>query len=116
MTVSADSAVCVAGAVDKRPAPSDKLRKMQSHEKTAVEHMVSAPRLVCKYKLFLAVGNAVVIRCHRRLVFAKRHAVKISEISKMCSFTTPSDMIAKFREHYGTTPAQFRKELFSENK
>ena len=42
--------------------------------------------------------------------------LKISEIAQMCGFTTPSDMTKRFREYYGITPAQFRKELFSKEE
>ena len=39
-------------------------------------------------------------------------SLKISQIAEMCGFTTPSDMTRRFREHYGVTPAQFRKQLW----
>jgi|GEM_PF-573547 AraC-like DNA-binding protein len=37
--------------------------------------------------------------------------LKISDISDICGFTSPSDMTRKFREQYGITPMQFRREL-----
>lgn len=37
--------------------------------------------------------------------------LKISAISERCGFTSPSDMTRKFREQYGVTPMQFRREL-----
>ena len=43
-------------------------------------------------------------------------SLNVSEISRICGFTTPSDMTKRFREHYGVTPVQFRKELFSKYK
>lgn len=42
--------------------------------------------------------------------------LKISEISEMCGFTSPSDMTRKFREQYGVTPMQFRRELETKSK
>lgn len=42
--------------------------------------------------------------------------LKVSEISGICGFTSPSDMTKKFREHYGVTPVQFRKALNAESK
>ena len=41
-------------------------------------------------------------------------SLKISDIAQRCGFTTPSDMTRRFREHYGVTPAQFRKKLSAE--
>lgn len=37
--------------------------------------------------------------------------LKVSYISEICGFTSPSDMTRKFREQYGITPMQFRREL-----
>lgn len=37
--------------------------------------------------------------------------LKISEISEICGFTSPSDMTKKFRSQYGITPIEFRKSL-----
>lgn len=42
-------------------------------------------------------------------------SVKISEAARICGFTTPSDMTRRFREHYGITPAEFRRRLFSKS-
>lgn len=42
--------------------------------------------------------------------------MKISEISEICGFTSPSDMTKKFREQYGLTPMQFRQELKMKSK
>lgn len=38
-------------------------------------------------------------------------SVKLSEVAARCGFVSPSDMTKKFREHYGLSPSQFRKEL-----
>jgi AraC-like DNA-binding protein len=37
--------------------------------------------------------------------------LKISEISELCGFTSPSDMTKKFRERYGISPTQFRRKI-----
>lgn len=42
--------------------------------------------------------------------------LKISEISEMCGFTSPSDMTRKFREQYGISPMQLRKSIFTKSK
>jgi AraC-like DNA-binding protein len=39
--------------------------------------------------------------------------LKISEISELCGFVSPSDMTKRFREHYGVSPSEFRKNIFA---
>ena len=43
-------------------------------------------------------------------------SLKIAEIASMCGFTTPSDMTRRFREQYGMSPAQFRRELYEKKQ
>ena len=42
--------------------------------------------------------------------------MKISEISELCGFASPSDMTKKFKEQYNISPNGFRKQLLSKSK
>lgn len=41
---------------------------------------------------------------------------RISEIAEMCGFSSVNDMINKFKQQYGITPTQFRKQMPNNSK
>lgn len=41
---------------------------------------------------------------------------RISEIAEMCGFSNVNDMINKFKQQYGISPSQFRKQLMNKSK
>lgn len=42
--------------------------------------------------------------------------LKISEISQMCGFSSPSDMGMRFKQQYNISPMEFRKKISEESK
>lgn len=41
---------------------------------------------------------------------------RISEIAEMCGFSGANEMIIKFKQQYGVSPSQFRKQLMNKSK
>ena len=73
MTVSACLAISCTRSVNKAPALFKELREVERHIKSTIECIITAPRLFCRDKLFLAVGHTVIICTDYRLKFVQRH-------------------------------------------